>query len=527
MNSRFRYFLTFLLPLCAICALALLMFQRLELRANIDSLQSDHELQAELEERALLGHLAIVLRDLRFLANHSLLQDLMTNPTPESLTGFSEIVRSFSQVSGIYDQMRWIDIDGMERIRVNLTSNGAETASEPDLQYQGDRDYFSASANLDRGGIYVSALDLNVVNGEIEVPHKPMLRFAMPVFDQEGGRRGVFVLNYLASFMLDDFAETMLSSPQDGYILNTDGYWLRGPSKDLEWGFMFNNAITLAQQDPALWGAISAQEEGSWSGESGYWVWRTVAPAQALEIDKPSFAGLAPTDTTIVHWKVVIRTSPEQLAALQGQLGTRVLVLSVPLFLVLVLLSWYISVLIYSRKIAWQNLEDLATKDGLTGLLNHRAFMVQMQTFWEGWRRRQDIPISVVMLDLDHFKYVNDTYGHQAGDVVLHGFARIIQSNLRQTDIAGRIGGEEFAVVLFDCDVGVVRLFAERIRAQVQAEVFHHEAHNITITVSLGAAMYGKQDAAPTDALERADKALYRAKENGRNRVELEPDSAG
>lgn len=507
--------------MCLICAVGLFIFQKQELQADLENLQQEHGMQAELEELSLLRHLSIVMRDLRFFANHPLLKELSANPTPESVSTMTEIMRTFSEVTGIYDQMRWIDANGMERIRINFSSNGAVIVPNSDLQYKGDRPYVIESVGLNEGVMHMSPLDLNVENGEIELPQKPVLRFAMPIFDKQGARQGVVVLNYLANVMLDEFSSAMTSSEQTGYILNAQGYWLRGPRNDLEWGFMFNNGITLGQQNPELWRAISAQESGAWNGESGFWVWRTAHPEQGLSLYSTDLLGLQSLDSHNESWKVVIYTSAEQIADIEWQIRSRLLAFSCVLFVVLVLLSWYISNLTCSRKIAWQNLEELAKKDGLTGLLNHRAFMEQVETLWSHWVRRQDIPISVVALDLDHFKRVNDTYGHQTGDDVLKGFSEIIRSNLRKTDIAGRTGGEEFAVVLFDCDARSAALFAERIREQMQAAVFHHGNNRVNITVSLGIALFASRDTSPFQALERADQALYKAKQNGRNRVEM------
>jgi diguanylate cyclase (GGDEF)-like protein len=125
------------------------------------------------------------------------------------------------------------------------------------------------------------------------------------------------------------------------------------------------------------------------------------------------------------------------------------------------------------------------------------------------------------MFDIDHFKKVNDTYGHQAGDAVIQRVADVVRHHARDADIAGRYGGEEFAVLLPDTDKEGARTFSERLRVAVEAEVVQHEGQSIQCTISLGVADL----ATPADdykhLIEWADQALYASKKNGRNQVSV------
>ena len=137
------------------------------------------------------------------------------------------------------------------------------------------------------------------------------------------------------------------------------------------------------------------------------------------------------------------------------------------------------------------------------------------------WRRAQraGTPLSLIMIDIDHFKAFNDSYGHQAGDEALRQVAQAIKVNVRRpADLAARYGGEEFAVVLVDTDAAGTRLLAEKIRLAVEQMEPAHQAN--TLTVSLGACTrYAKPGDDQQELLNTADKALYQAKKRGRNRV--------
>ena len=168
-----------------------------------------------------------------------------------------------------------------------------------------------------------------------------------------------------------------------------------------------------------------------------------------------------------------------------------------------------------------EQLWEMATTDFLTTLVNRRYFMVKLEEEFARMQRFDSHDVAVLMLDIDHFKRVNDTYGHAIGDALLKHFTYIIQKKLRKTDIAGRLGGEEFAVVLPDTPILAAKIFAERLCLEVKNTPMQLDDSIIVITVSIGIAAMETTDSNCDTVLIRADDALYRAKEGGRNRVEI------
>jgi len=166
-------------------------------------------------------------------------------------------------------------------------------------------------------------------------------------------------------------------------------------------------------------------------------------------------------------------------------------------------------------------LEELALTDSLTGLPNRRAV--------EDWATRQlsgaarhGFPFWVVMADLDAFKNVNDTYGHEAGDVVLKRFADLLRANTRASNMCGRIGGEEFVVVITHVEKQNIQIVIDRIRHQLEAETFTFDGRTFGITVSFGiSGLQGGTMPNFTELIREADAALYAAKRAGRNRMEF------
>ncbi|KAF0221296.1 MAG: response regulator [Geobacteraceae bacterium] len=166
-------------------------------------------------------------------------------------------------------------------------------------------------------------------------------------------------------------------------------------------------------------------------------------------------------------------------------------------------------------------LKELSNTDPLTRLYNRRYLMETLDREFQRAMRKNE-RLSLVLLDIDHFKDINDAYGHQEGDVVLTAVAEVAQSGLRRYDIAARYGGEEFILVLPETPLTEGMAVAERLRKEVQEMTFPFPMENLTVTISLGVATYPADRIDCVDSLIRqADEALYRAKQNGRNRVEM------
>ncbi len=166
-------------------------------------------------------------------------------------------------------------------------------------------------------------------------------------------------------------------------------------------------------------------------------------------------------------------------------------------------------------------LRDKATIDALTQMHNRPTIMQLLETELTRSMREQR-PLGVVVADLDHFKKVNDTFGHQAGDAVLREASRRMKASVRPTDAVGRYGGEEFVIVLPGANVESAARTAERIRAQVGASPVMHGKTAIPVTMSLGVTASAFPERVKVEQLiKAADEALYRAKKNGRNRVEV------
>jgi diguanylate cyclase (GGDEF)-like protein len=166
-----------------------------------------------------------------------------------------------------------------------------------------------------------------------------------------------------------------------------------------------------------------------------------------------------------------------------------------------------------------RRLEIMATKDKLTGIDNRHAFDPAFQQVLKTATRNKQA-LSVVLIDIDHFKKVNDNYGHSVGDKVLIIVAKLLKNNLRESDLLCRWGGEEFMMLLPKCPLADANLLAEKIRLQIENEIMDIDGEHISITASFGVCEYD-QNKSQQELFELVDNALYHAKDLGRNRVEI------
>ena len=182
---------------------------------------------------------------------------------------------------------------------------------------------------------------------------------------------------------------------------------------------------------------------------------------------------------------------------------------------------------ITERRRLEQELRQQAATDFLTGVANRRSFMARLGDEFERVRRHPHVNSCLLTLDLDHFKRVNDTHGHAAGDAVLCHVVAVLHQHSRRIDVLGRTGGEEFALLLPDTGETEAVALAERLRQAVQASPVDRQGTAIAMTVSIGASRIAADDANAGLALWRADEALYRAKRQGRNAVQSQWPAQG
>ncbi len=252
-----------------------------------------------------VADLGSVVSDLMFLSEHKLMQDYLQDPSKTNADNLAAEYISFSTRKGVYDQIRFIDVAGMELVRVNYNAGDVISAPAEKLQSKAGRYYAKGTLALSKDKVFVSPLDLNVEGSQIERPFKPVMRFGTPVFDKSGKLRGMMLINYLAQRFIDRLGNYDSGLQHRFALLNEDGYYLCGVDNSKLWGFMLeggrSNRFQYSFKEE--WAKINKTDYGQFYTDKGLFTFITIYPVRdSLGVDEA--AGL--TDAELGYsWKMV------------------------------------------------------------------------------------------------------------------------------------------------------------------------------------------------------------------------------
>ncbi|MCK5662272.1 MAG: PAS domain S-box protein, partial [Thiotrichaceae bacterium] len=306
--------------------------------------QQQHNLK--LLENHYQQELKSVVTDLKFLSEQNELKNLINQKT-EARIDLAQEYQSFSQFKGKYDQVRFIDIDGREQIRVNLIQGYAVIIPDDQLQDKSDRYYFTETITLDKEQVYLSAFDLNIDSGKIETPIKPVIRLATPIFNKNNQVSGIVILNFLGQQLLDFLADSP-DSPNQHLLINEQGYWLKGLKSSDEWGHMYpdRQSKTILNRFPNAWEQIQAAEKGQFHSASGLFSYTSINPLASITEHK-LFLSNKPNPV----WKLVSYIPQHVFNAHAAKLRQKFII-----FDIVLALFWLVSCTFISRSKLQRNL---------------------------------------------------------------------------------------------------------------------------------------------------------------------------
>jgi signal transduction histidine kinase/DNA-binding response OmpR family regulator len=222
-----------------------------------------------------------IAADLRFLGDDESLRNYLETGSRAELAYFAREMLQLSRQHSEYDEIRYLDETGREMARITLEGGMAPTAALLDRH---ESAFFVGTMTSPKGDIFVSAFDLYANHGVVETPLKPAIRLAEPVFDPSGRRRGVLVINYLGTYLLNSLRQMSAANQHRLRVLNAEGYWLRSGNPADEWGFQLPERAgrTLARTAPELWRQVAAEPEGQVPYQGGWFTWQHVVPSSVI-----------------------------------------------------------------------------------------------------------------------------------------------------------------------------------------------------------------------------------------------------
>ncbi len=469
------------------------VFYRVQFRSIVGSLTTREVHTVNLQKIEVENNLSEIVSDLLFISRQNELQNYFTSGEDKAVGDIEKEYRELALRKKKYDQIRYLDTLGQEIVRVNYNGGSPAAVAKKDLQNKGKRYYFTDAFRLKQGEIFISPLDLNIEHGELEQPLKPMLRLGTPVFDANGSKRGIVLINYLAQVFLDVLKNNSKISKGRPMLVNREGYWLLHGEPEKEWGFMIKGRenVSFAKAYPEEWQTMLKQKTGQIKTENGLFTFATVYPLEeGFRTSSGSRGAYEPSvedlDPAQYFWVLVSHVSPAVLKGHMTPLQLRVFLLGIGLFILVTLGAWFLALAITKRRIYQSYLVSMALHDALTSLPNRKYFFDKLE---EGiaHAQRYGNRLGLLYIDLDGFKAVNDTSGHEAGDELLVKMSERMLAITRKTDTVARLGGDEFAILLFQVESPEgVQAAGEKLIQEINRPV-RLRCGTVTVGASIGA----------------------------------------
>ncbi|MGB0562147.1 MAG: ATP-binding protein [Spirulinaceae cyanobacterium] len=314
-----RRFLRLFLPAAAVVATVATLLYRSEARTARQSLFLDQEHELEQQQQFMTGDLETAIADLLLLSQQEEIADALAGDVDERQDLAQELL-TVLRSKRLYDQVRLLDRQGQEVIRVNYNNGSPRIVPITDLQNKGDRNYFAQAQSLNAGDVYLSPLNLNLEHQVIERPLKPTLRLSMPIFDEAGQLQGALVLNYLGNRLLEHLEVRGEQILYDLQLVDGEGYWLQHRDPEREWGFVLpeRRHESLPEQLPQIWQMMEREPAGSFATANDLYTFRSIPVLDLVQHYNPQGRVWADQDLNAHYDWRLIAVTPQ--VALQQQL---------------------------------------------------------------------------------------------------------------------------------------------------------------------------------------------------------------
>lgn len=462
----------------------------------------------------------------RLTSDLQFIYDMLEKQFSESsdLKPIEQMWLSYSDSRQVFDQIRFIDTQGNEVVRVDYSPDGAFIVPQEQLQNKKNRTYFQQTIDLKANQIYISALDLNIENGAIELPINPVIRLSRPVFDQNGLKKGIVVLNYAAKDILTQISSIAAGTYGEVFFLNNDGYWLfNSKNASSEWAFSFDadSSVKFPNYYAKEWSLISAGGNGVMTTENGYFRYTTIPFDSIYPANNVSYR----LNSKIENWYVVshipVNTQPGSYPSNNlFDLALTSLRQYTLLYVILFFFSIVLAGFITSSRTKSKEVKFFSEYDVMTGAYNRRSGINKLSDLYRSLSKN-GCSMSVCFIDINGLKQINDTLGHESGDELIISVAKAIRSVIRSNDFLIRLGGDEFLIVFQNIDTAQAEEVWSRIVAEFE-KINQAEHRKYTISVSHGIEMLSCDLNQVLDTvLHQADAKMYDEKRKIKSNLQI------
>jgi PAS domain S-box-containing protein len=351
-----KRFMLIFLPFAAVLGSILFLFYKTDIKAEKVVLENNGNAHVIENLKAITGSFRNVISDLLFLSKQHELIQLIEKDDRFDIEDLKNDYLQFSKQKGIYDQIRYLDETGMEIIRINYNDGNPSIVPDEKLQPKSHRYYFKEAIVLDKGDVYLSQFDLNIEKKQIELPLKPMIRIATPVFDSLHQKKGMLILNYLGVELFESFAN--ISYPEQISLLNYEGYWLYSHNPDDAFAFMYEDRKDrkFSNRYRDAWSEILKYESGQFYNKKGLFTFAKVFPFYEAYIGRLDLDEIRINKN--YYWTIVLHVPTKALNALSNIIFAKYIEIYVVLLLLFAVGAWIFAKMSISRKLAEEALRE-------------------------------------------------------------------------------------------------------------------------------------------------------------------------
>jgi hypothetical protein len=406
-KSHFLFLIIWVL-LSAVATAILVGAYFFEARRDKDLLCENTRDILRLQKTMIAEDLSDMINDVLFVARHLESLEPWNTPKDRWVSTATTDMSLFADARQTYSQVRLIDANENEVVRIEYHHNRAAPVRPDALQHKEHRYYVQVSKQLDHGEVYISPMDLNVEQGQIETPYRPTIRFCTPIYTPDGEYFGLVVLNYRADLLRTLIGELATFSGSQTMIANARGYWLMHPNEAMKWGWHIpgRESATLKNQIPDLWDASRLVKSGAVERPEGLYLYDTMTctNVQASTMGPAEFCRLSGKmgldDEDGFTWLLIHHIPRSTLVAARMRLSKTLLVVLIFFCLLLLPLAWILAQFIVRRRHRNELLRTQAFLDPVTQLANRHRFLEQLEQAFQMAKRFED-PFAVAFLDLD------------------------------------------------------------------------------------------------------------------------------
>lgn len=451
--------------------------------------------------RELIG----VLSDLKYL--HNAFKYELLDLSEDSNVDYNW--KEFSIQKGVYDQIRFIDINGNERIRINKDDDGCYIVSDENLQNKSDRYYFKKTIALKEGDFYISPLDLNIENSEIEIPYKPVLRLGTPLYDDYGNIKGVIIINYLVSDLLSLLKTVSIGSEGSISLLDDNGYYLLNEDKEKEWGFMFEDSqnINFVNEYPSEWHDISGGRNQIIS-ENGLFFSNKLELKYIFFGDFNSHVEIEDDNLFVISH--IVKNDETSYFFIDSKIALLWYIIKSKTiaFIFIIVFSTLVSIIIIFNNKYYSKIKYFSQYDSLTNAYNRGYGLSQLEKVISN-DNKKNYPLSICYIDINGLKEVNDSLGHKEGSILIKNVVKKVILKIDIDDFIVRLGGDEFLIILKGKNEKQAELIWQSI-VNEYAKINNEMNFEFLISVSHGILELDKNNKVKThDVLHDVDQRMY------------------